>query len=73
MNATFMNSENSKTSEPYRLLINLSDKVNLKAVINMLLYQIMLYLLHMEKYKKSSKSNRFKIWIIFCIRYPRLF
>ena len=26
-----MNSENSKTSEPYRLLINLSDKVNLKS------------------------------------------
>ena len=31
MNATFMNSENSKTSEPYRLLLNLSDKVNLKS------------------------------------------
>ena len=26
----FMNSENSKTSETYRLLINLSDKINLK-------------------------------------------
>ena len=26
----FTNSENSKTSETYRLLINLSDKVNLK-------------------------------------------
>ena len=25
-----MNSENSKTSEPHRLLINLADKVNLK-------------------------------------------
>ena len=24
-----MNSENSKTSEPYRLLLNLADKINL--------------------------------------------
>ena len=30
MNTIFMNSENSKTSDPYRLLINLTDKVNLK-------------------------------------------
>ena len=27
---TFMNSENSKTSEPCRLLLNLSDKTNIK-------------------------------------------
>ena len=26
----FMNSENSKTSDPYRLLLNLLDKINLK-------------------------------------------
>ena len=25
-----MNSENSKTSDPHRLLFNLSDKINLK-------------------------------------------
>ena len=25
-----MNSNNSKTSEPYRLLLNLTDKINLK-------------------------------------------
>ena len=25
-----MNSENSKTSDPYRLLLNLSNKINLK-------------------------------------------
>ena len=34
----FMNSENNKTSNPHRLLIILSDKINLKRVINMLLY-----------------------------------
>ena len=26
----FMNSENSKTSDPYRLLLNILDKINLK-------------------------------------------
>ena len=29
MDTIFMNSENSKTSEPYRLLLNLADKINL--------------------------------------------
>ena len=38
MDAIFMNSENSKTSNPHRLLIILSDKIDLKRVINMLLY-----------------------------------
>ena len=30
MNTIFMNSENSKTSDPHRLLLNLIDKINLK-------------------------------------------
>ena len=30
MDTLLMNSENSKTSDPYRLLLNLSDKINLK-------------------------------------------
>ena len=30
MDTIFMNSENSKTSDPYRLLLNLLDKINLK-------------------------------------------
>ena len=28
-----MNSKNSKTSNPHRLLLNLSDKINLKKVV----------------------------------------
>ena len=31
MKTTFMNSENSKTSDPCELLLNLSDKINLKS------------------------------------------
>ena len=30
MDTIFMNSENSKTSDPQRLLLNLSDKIGLK-------------------------------------------
>ena len=37
MNTTFMNSKNSKISDPHKLVLNLSDKTNL---------------LYKEKYKK---------------------
>ena len=30
MDTKFMNSENSKTSDTHRVLLNLSDKINLK-------------------------------------------
>ena len=30
MNTIFMNSKNSKISDPHRLLLNLTDKINLK-------------------------------------------
>ena len=40
MSAIFMNSKNSKTSDPDRLLLNLTDKINLRRS-DMLLYQIL--------------------------------
>ena len=30
MDTLFMNSKNSETSDPHKLLLNLSDKINLK-------------------------------------------
>ena len=30
MDAIFLNSKNSKTSEPHRLLLNIADKINFK-------------------------------------------
>ena len=30
MNNIYMNSENRKTSDPHRLLLNISDKINIK-------------------------------------------
>ena len=41
----FMNSENCKTPDPHRLLLNLSDKIDLNRG-DMLLYQILAYTIH---------------------------
>ena len=56
-----MNSENSKASDPHRLLLNLSDKINLKrsdkyvALSNLRIYYTW------KNIKKSYKNNKFKI------------
>ena len=56
-----MNSENSKTSDPHRLLLNLSDKINLKrsdkyvALSNLSIYYTW------KNIKRSYKNNNFKI------------
>ena len=41
-----MNSENSKTSDPHRLLLNLLDKMKFKKLVNMLLYQTLSFTIH---------------------------
>ena len=51
MDTIFMTSENSKTSDSHRLLLNLSNKI--ASEINMLLYQILVYTI----LKKISKSH----------------
>ena len=43
MSTIFMNSENSKTSNPHRMLLNLLDKIDLVRS-DMLFYQILLYM-----------------------------
>ena len=61
MDTVFMNFENSKTSDPHRLLLNLADKINLKrsdryvALSNLNIYYIW------KNIKKSYKSNKLKI------------
>ena len=61
MNTIFMNSENSKTTDPHRLSLNLTDKMNLKrsdkygALSNLSIYYTQ------KKIKKSYKNNKFKI------------
>ena len=61
MDTIFLNSENSKTSDPHRLLLNLSHKINLKrsdkyvALSNLSIYYTW------KNIKKSYKNNKFKI------------
>ena len=56
-----MSSENSKTSDPHRLLLNLTDKIDLRrkdkyiALSNLSIYYTW------RNMKKSYKSNKFKI------------
>ena len=60
MDTIFMNSVNSKTSNPHRLLLNLLDKINLKrsdvyvALSNLSVYYTW------KNIKKSYKNNNFK-------------
>ena len=59
MNIIFLNSENSKTSDPHRLILNLSHKIHLNksdkyvALSNLSIYYIR------KDIKKSYKNNKF--------------
>ena len=61
MHTIFMNSENSGASDPHRLLLNFTDKINLKrsdeydALSNLNMYYMW------KNVKKSYKNNEFKI------------
>ena len=46
MDTIYMNSEKIKTSDRQRLLLKLSDKIDLKIINNMLLYQILESAIH---------------------------
>ena len=61
MDTIFMNFKNSETSDPHRLLLNLTDKINLKrsdkyiALSNLSIYYTW------KNIKISYKNNKFKI------------
>ena len=61
MNTIFMNSKNIKTSDPHRLLLNLSEKINLKrsdkyiALSNLSIYYTWKII------KKSYKNDKFNV------------
>ena len=61
MDTIVMNSENSKTSDPQRLLPNLTDKTNLKrSDKHVALSNLSIYYTWKNK-EKSYKNNKFKI------------
>ena len=61
MNTIFLNSKNSKTSDPHRLLLNLINKINLRrkdqciALSNLSIYDTW------KNVKKPYKNNKLKI------------
>ena len=61
MDPIFMNSENRETSDPHRLLLNLTDEINLRrsdkyvALSNLSIYYTW------KNMKKLYKNNEFKI------------
>ena len=60
MDTIFMNSEKSKTSDPHRLLLNLSDKIYLKkSDKNVALLDLSIYYTR-KNIKMPHKNNKFK-------------
>ena len=53
METIFINTENSKTNEPQKLVFNLSQELDLRSSNTHADLQNLLYLLHVEKYKKT--------------------
>ena len=61
MDTIFMNSGNSKTSDPHRLLLNLSDKIDLKRKNKYFAWSNLSIYYTCKNIKKSYKNNRFEI------------
>ena len=56
-----MNSDNSKTSDPHRILLNLSDKIKLKRSDKYVALSNLSISYTWKNIKKSYKNNKFKI------------
>ena len=56
-----MNSENSKTSDRHRLLLNLTDKINLKKNDKYVTLSNLNMCYSWKDIKKSYRNNKFKI------------
>ena len=60
MDATFVNSENSKTSDVHRLLVNISDKIDLKRIDKCVALSNLNIYSRWKNIRKSYKKNKFK-------------
>ena len=61
MDTIFINSENSKISDPHRLLLNLSDEINFKKSDKYVASSNLSINYIWKDIKKSYKNNEFKI------------
>ena len=60
-NTIFMNSKNSKISDPRRLLLNLTDKIDLRRKAKYIVLSNRSIYYTRKNIKKSYKNNKFKI------------
>ena len=56
-----MNSENRKASDPHRLLLNLTDKINLQKSDKYVVLSNLSINYTWKNIKKSQENNKFKI------------
>ena len=61
MDTIFMNSKNSKKSDSHRLLLNLTDKINLKRSNKYVVLTNVSIYYTWKNIKKSCKNNKFKV------------
>ena len=61
METIIMNSKNSGTSDPYRLLLSLTDKINLKRSNKYVVLSNLSIYYTWKTIKKSYKNNKFQI------------
>ena len=61
MSTIFMNSENSKTSDPHRLLLNLTDKIELRRKDIYTASSTVSISYTWKNIKESYKNNKFNI------------
>ena len=61
MGATFTNSENRKIYDSHRLLLNLSDKINLKSKDKYVALSSLSTYYTWKNMKKPCKNNKFKM------------
>ena len=60
MNIIFMNSKNSETSDPHRLLLNPTDKIDLRRKDKYIALSNLSICYTLKNSKKSYKNNKFK-------------
>ena len=61
MNTTFMNLENSKTSKPHVLMLNLTDKLDLRISEKIIALSNLSIYYTLKNIKGSYNNNKFKI------------
>ena len=61
MDTKFINSKNSKTTDPHRLLLNLADKINLKRSDKYVALSNLSFCYTWKNKKKPYKNNKFEI------------